>query len=171
MCDKWDWVEGEMVQTHLELFFFERGKRCTFFLVQCRSTCNLHLQAYSPCMLITLLQCNSEYMAGKLWVRVFQKNTFSKKKIRLALHVSLCFFCLDKSRRSHHLVKNEGFLHCRFSLGLLLAWSWEGWEKIYNVKTKTREVLGNPSPRHTSYLSLFWHYHILRPENFTLKSA
>ena len=45
------------------------------------------------------------------------------------------FFSKDKSRGSNHLVKNEGFLHCRFSLGPLMARLRTGRVKIYNVKT------------------------------------
>ena len=32
-------------------------------------------------------------------------------------------------------MKNEGFLHCRFTLGMLLVWPLEDPVKIYNVKT------------------------------------
>ena len=53
---------------------------------------------------------------------MFQKKTLFQKTSGAYITQIQKLFCLDKSRRSHHLVKNEGFLHCRFSLCLLLAW-------------------------------------------------
>ena len=73
---------------------------------------------------------------GQKWVRsvrdvcmivCFTKTLFSKKNkgipSRVPLghiqHRSESFFRLDKSKGSNQLMKNDGFLHYRFSLGLL----------------------------------------------------
>ena len=45
------------------------------------------------------------------------------------------FFSYDKSRGSNHQVKNEEFLHCRFSLNPHMARLRAGRVKIYNVKS------------------------------------
>ena len=59
----------------------------------------------------------------------FTKTLFFKKKkgipSRVPLghiqHISKSFIRLDKSKGSNQLMKNEGFLHCRFSLSPLMA--------------------------------------------------
>ena len=69
---------------------------------------------------------------------VSQKTLKKRKEIGHTLTCSIwgiydrskSFFRLDKSEGSNQLMKNDGFLHCRFSLGLLLAWPFTYCKKI-----------------------------------------
>ena len=57
--------------------------------------------------------------------------------------------------------KNNFFQKINTSLGLLLAWPWEGWVKIYNVKSPNFSLTGwTPCPNEKS----FWICVIYAPE-------
>ena len=89
--------------------------------------------------------CNPD-VARLVLSSVFHKNTFFKKNKgippRVPLGRSESFFRLDKSKGSNQLMKNEGFLHCRFSLSPLMATLRAGQVKIYNVKTHHFSLTG-----------------------------
>ena len=71
----------------------------------------------------------------------FAKSTFQQKIKGIPSRIppgcifrSKSFFSWDKSKRSQHLVKNEGLLHCIFSLSHHLARPRVVRVEIYNVK-------------------------------------
>ena len=92
-------------------------------------------------IIVVITASGSNWTEGRALV-CFTKSTFQQQIKGLSLCTppgyikfrSKSFSSWDKSKGSQHLVKNGGPLHNRFPLWLFLAWSSEGWVKIYSVK-------------------------------------
>ena len=71
----------------------------------------MHQTSWFICQKIPLVGCFSKTLFQKKIRAIPSRTPLGSMK-----SITKSFFCLEKSRRSNHLVKNGGLLQCRFSL-------------------------------------------------------